>query len=268
MKLDLTELQKIWRKPEQDLSRTIELWDTMAVQRSQQPLTLPSWQTSPFLMQLAQEAPLGPDWTVLDIGCGTGGYSFAISQRVKHVVGIDVSPKMIALAKQRAQQLQIENVTFLCGDFTSLDFAHPFDLSFAHMSPAVSDAITLNKMLACSKGYCYLVKAVRRIDSILDPLKTMCSIPLCPPFDEGLLYTFAILHQLGKLPQVTYRPNHWTDSRPVDLAGVWYLNRLRAYRELPAQLERQVLDYLEKVSVNGIVEEDTKTIIATIMWRI
>lgn len=49
---------------------------------------------------------------ILDIGCGTGTISLLLSRLGYHVSGIDLSPEMIALAKQKAERAnqQIEFV--------------------------------------------------------------------------------------------------------------------------------------------------------------
>lgn len=45
--------------------------------------------------------------TVLDFGCGSGGNVVALSKRGAHVVGIDISPDLIGLAKRRVQEAGI-----------------------------------------------------------------------------------------------------------------------------------------------------------------
>ena len=50
--------------------------------------------------------------TALDFGCGVGRLTFALAQRVDEVVGCDVSPEMIAVARQN-----VPNASFI----TSLD---------------------------------------------------------------------------------------------------------------------------------------------------
>jgi 2-polyprenyl-3-methyl-5-hydroxy-6-metoxy-1,4-benzoquinol methylase len=49
---------------------------------------------------------------VLDYGCATGSDAFAISGLIKHVDGIDISPKMISIANRRAAEKKIENARF------------------------------------------------------------------------------------------------------------------------------------------------------------
>jgi len=42
---------------------------------------------------------LNPEWTVLDVGCGTGRWSLYFASRVRHVVATDLSEAMIARAR-------------------------------------------------------------------------------------------------------------------------------------------------------------------------
>jgi SAM-dependent methyltransferase len=65
---------------------------------------------------------LGPHVAVLDIGCGIGRIARALAPHVAGVTGIDLSPAMIAEAKQRSGDLA--NVDFaVCGGTDLGDFA-------------------------------------------------------------------------------------------------------------------------------------------------
>lgn len=50
---------------------------------------------------------------VLDIGCGTGTQCDDIAGNVKQVTGIDISSKLLAIAKQRTVERKLDNVEFL-----------------------------------------------------------------------------------------------------------------------------------------------------------
>jgi 2-polyprenyl-3-methyl-5-hydroxy-6-metoxy-1,4-benzoquinol methylase len=53
---------------------------------------------------------------VFDYGCGTGTTACELSNEVKQVQAIDISSKMIELAKGKAEAANIQNVTFAQGD--------------------------------------------------------------------------------------------------------------------------------------------------------
>lgn len=56
---------------------------------------------------------IGKDWTVLDIGCGTGRWAFRLAPLVGHVYAFDISLALIKIC--RVEQLDIKNVTFATG---------------------------------------------------------------------------------------------------------------------------------------------------------
>lgn len=62
-------------------------------------------------IQLALDWLVADD-VVLDVGCAAGKISCALAPSVRQITGIDISPKMIALAREKAHSLAIENVTF------------------------------------------------------------------------------------------------------------------------------------------------------------
>ena len=57
-----------------------------------------------------------PGETILDIGCGAGATSMAVGQAVGSsgkVIGLDISPTMLGLARERAELLNVRNVEFV-----------------------------------------------------------------------------------------------------------------------------------------------------------
>jgi SAM-dependent methyltransferase len=74
---------------------------------------------------------LGPDRRVLEIGCGIGRIQAALSPRVTEAYGVDISPKMIAVARRRCAEMP--NVRFSLSSGRDLaDFpAERFDLVLA-----------------------------------------------------------------------------------------------------------------------------------------
>ncbi|MCK9307090.1 MAG: class I SAM-dependent methyltransferase [Methanoculleus sp.] len=53
---------------------------------------------------------LEPHFVVLDYGCGVGRWTLWFARQVHHVVGVDISPKMVEAARQAADQAGIHNV--------------------------------------------------------------------------------------------------------------------------------------------------------------
>lgn len=61
--------------------------------------------------------------TVLDVACGPGILVAAIAPQVTRVVGIDLAPAMIELARERCRELGLENTELQIGDVDPLPYA-------------------------------------------------------------------------------------------------------------------------------------------------
>ncbi|MDR3592139.1 MAG: class I SAM-dependent methyltransferase [Negativicutes bacterium] len=69
-----------------------------------------------------------PGIYTLDIGCGTGIYTNELCQAGARVVGVDISPEMLAIAADKNRQ-HGDTVSFLAADAAALPFAdESFDL--------------------------------------------------------------------------------------------------------------------------------------------
>jgi 2-polyprenyl-3-methyl-5-hydroxy-6-metoxy-1,4-benzoquinol methylase len=70
--------------------------------------------------------------TVLDYGCGTGTAACLFSAFVKEIQAIDISSKMIDLAREKAAVANIENVSFAQGDIFDSQYSNEsFDVILA-----------------------------------------------------------------------------------------------------------------------------------------
>src|SRR5882757_7830767 len=73
---------------------------------------------APVVEAVIARAVLAPGENVLDLGTGTGAVALRAAALVGprgHVAAVDISPEMLALAKQRADALGLDNVTLLEG---------------------------------------------------------------------------------------------------------------------------------------------------------
>jgi SAM-dependent methyltransferase len=98
---------------------------------------------------------LVPDFAprrALDFGCGVGRLVLPLARQVQEVVGIDVSPSMLAEAQRNSEQAGVTNATFFESDDTlsrvkgSFDFIHSF-IVFQHI-PVVRGLAIANELLS------------------------------------------------------------------------------------------------------------------------
>jgi ubiquinone/menaquinone biosynthesis C-methylase UbiE len=118
------------------------------------------------LDKLRQSASPQASWEMLDIATGTGYTAFAFAPHVRHIIGIDLTPQMLAEAEKLRITKKIENVEFRVGDVHVLPFSdNTFDLitcrRAAHHFTNISQA--LHEMARVLKSHQFLVIVDRSI---------------------------------------------------------------------------------------------------------
>lgn len=64
--------------------------------------------------------------SVLEIGAGSGRFTLSLAEGAEHVVAVDVSPRMLALLDQKANQAGLTNIETRVGDVLELPLEGPF----------------------------------------------------------------------------------------------------------------------------------------------
>src|SRR5688572_19408693 len=79
--------------------------------------------------------PLEPDMIVLDVACGAGHAAEIAAPHVRQVVGIDLTPELIALGAERLREAGVGNVLLQEGNAAALPFVdESFDLVMCRSS--------------------------------------------------------------------------------------------------------------------------------------
>src|SRR5690349_19384268 len=115
-----------------DSMSTLQLDEIKKRQRAQWDASAPGWKKwerkfihnlQPLTDMLVRNAGIKPGHTVLDLACGTGEPALSIAKIVGpsgKVVGVDIAPGMIAVAKERMAAQGLKNVTFQLNEHDDL----------------------------------------------------------------------------------------------------------------------------------------------------
>jgi SAM-dependent methyltransferase len=104
------------------------------------------------------------DWTVLDMGCGSGVLAVPLAKSVFSVTAVDLSGEMLAILRERCEDEGIENVTTIRGrwedDWQELGIgAH--DVALASRSMVADDlAASVLKLQAAARKRVYVATIV------------------------------------------------------------------------------------------------------------
>lgn len=271
--MTLEELRACWRGTDQNSgSLQRQIWDRVAEDYYRP--EVPDFNTDPFLRQVETFVPLDRPVCSLDIGCGAGRYTLALARRGGRSVGVDVSPRMIALAERSAQEHGLPNAVFQCvnwaaADIDAMGLRGAFDLVFAHMTPAIADYRTFEKMVACSRKYCMMEKPSRRTDKVQDAAFAAAGVePEKKRFDQDILYAFSYLWLRGYSPKLQYRQEVWRNKRTPEDMAAWCIDRAKLRRRLDPADEEAIRGVVAAHTEAGMVEEVVTSTIVTMYWEV
>lgn len=157
---------------------------------------------------LQNRGVLGKNVSVIDVGAGVGLSAIEFSPYVKDVLCLDFSENMCQIGNQMVINKGIDNISFKCCDFETLDiekegYTGKFDLVFSAISPAIRSTKAIEKYLKLSKKYCCNVSFVSRSRNI--------DTHGHPDFDN--FYTLVnLLFLKGYYPEVSYINDETTGS--------------------------------------------------------
>jgi ubiquinone/menaquinone biosynthesis C-methylase UbiE len=126
---------------------------------------------------LLDHAPAQCD-QALEIGCGTGGFARSLASRAQHVLALDLSPRMIRLARERSTDFT--NIEYQVADVLNHELpADYFDcivsIATLHHLPI---EVMLEKMRAALKANgVLLVLDLFKAESLSDLLSSIPAIP-------------------------------------------------------------------------------------------
>lgn len=258
--MNLESLKKEWVTEFDAAAHTIR-WDGAAERFANHPL--PNLTQDTFLKKMQEKGMLSKEHTFLDIGCGTGSFSIAIAPHIKCAVGCDLSSKMLEAAVCRSEEEGISNVEFHQVDWHAADISEygweqKFDVAFAHMTPAISDFNTFDKMIRCATKYCFFQTALRRYNMLL---RGACeavgvAIPGSTMRDEDAIDAFAYFWLNGYEPEVIYEEGRpWVYSHTIEEARNICTEHLCTKKALTENDLGKLDQYLASVVQDDIVLE-------------
>lgn len=160
-------------------------------------------QIGPLGLVALEQAVAQPGESVLDVGCGCGHTALALADRVGprgSVTGIDISRPMLGRARERQQEQQLRNLSFLHADAQT----HPFepesvDLIFSRFGVMFFEDASqafgnLRTALRPGGRLCFLCwQELRKNDWVRVPLQAAAQhVPLPPRPEPGAPGPFSL----------------------------------------------------------------------------
>lgn len=213
---------------------------------------------------------------VLDIGCGPGTLSIPLAKAGAQVTALDIASGMLDRLRETASaedlKIQVEECSWWTADIDTLRYREKFDLVIASMTPGVRDAETFDRMMACSKHFCYYSNFIRRNEqrlpsglySILgeeEPARNRGNVP-------AMLYPFMYLYTLGHRPKVNFTHSTFNRSQEWREAADHAIERLEKTRTLSEETREQIRQYFRGSSEDGMYHTNSEAYTGMMAWSV
>ena len=135
-----------------DRDRSIRFWDEIASDYEGETMqgTIPVQ----IVQHLFGSGILSETTEAVEFGCGPGTYSALLSNRIKELICVDTSEKMLSMLRDRCPRSNIQTV---CGDFMTVDLSRKFDVSIASLCPGSASKEGLSRLESVSNGCCVYI---------------------------------------------------------------------------------------------------------------
>ena len=91
---------------------------------------------------------LDEDDVVLDVGCGEGSVTIPIAKRVKKVIGLDSSPKMLEYLEKRAADNNIDNIETILKPIEEINYDEIGDVDVVVCSRSLNGIMPIGNILS------------------------------------------------------------------------------------------------------------------------
>lgn len=240
------------------------IWDSRAKDFAKLPI--PDWGSDALLMCI-DGTHIGGYGSALDIGCGAGQVSIALSRRFSNVTGLDISPAMIREAKRLAGSERTPNTEFMASDWNGDGWMEgldrSYDLVLANMTPAIVSRSSLDRMCQLCAGTCYVVVGT---DSLDPHMRALCEMLGMEHHVTESLPILDLLEGMGHNPSVETWTAEKRMSRSVEEIASFYRAHLFPNGTDELTVSR-IHKYFQSVSADGKVEERIPFKKNAIWWR-
>ncbi len=279
---DIEYFDRLWKEsnPKDGMKHTRETWDRLAEGWKKDPPEVEEAKARQYAAVtdfFLERGIITGESSVIDVGCGAGGYAMCFAEHAKQVTCSDISPKMLEHCKTLAAERGLTNVDYVDCDFLEFDtdaagWNGKFDLVFTSLTPAMDGLASVEKVNSISRNWCFNNSFVYRRDNLRNAvLENVYGRSATNRWGNSSAYClFNILWHMGLKPEMRYYSETIEHEYDMDLEvakGVT-INIIRDRAPTDEEIKR-TFDYLEKnMSENGKIRKVTESLFAWTLWNV
>jgi len=175
---------------------------------------------------------------------------------------------MIGMANDKANTNGFGNAKFYSGDWSTMDVTDlgMFDITLAHMTPAICSKETFEKMLSLSRGWVFISLHISPGDKNWNELSKIVG-QTRPVESNKALYILDILWERGILPELHYIKSDHRRDMPADVALESFRSAAESNGLLTEELSFKIVEMVEKGTVDGKFVMDPDPASVLLYWK-
>lgn len=93
------------------------------------------------------------NYSLLDIGCGTGAFAIPLAQKKAHVTALDISFDMLRIIHDKSEKLSLSPyITLQHSEWATFPNTQSYDIVLASITPAISSQSDIEMMIDATKS--------------------------------------------------------------------------------------------------------------------
>jgi len=215
---------------------------------------------------------LQPGISVLDIGSGPGSFAIPFARLGCRVTALDPSRRMLDLFKESIPNDLRDSIETLEGLWEDIDpdaqgWVNQFDLIFASMCPGVNEQALIEKMMLCSRQWCYVsaFSGPRNFEVYDEVWGAITGHPYPNHFND-IIFPFNLVYAQGYKPMIQFIESSFTQKEHPDkfTAELYSLLPQTPTRAQEEAIRSIILRHTKDDAVHQLVRSS----VGMMLWRV
>jgi ubiquinone/menaquinone biosynthesis C-methylase UbiE len=209
---------------------------------------------------------------ILDIGAGTGALALPLARMGAEVTAVDISSgmlkKMEAVAEKEGLSIRTVEGSWWSADIDVLGLRDRYDLVMAARTPAIRNAECFEKMMACSREFCFYVGFINKNESSARrEIRRLILKDAHPGNTTSMFFPFMYLYLSGHRPKVHVSFREKKEEFPWREAAEKSMNFFGNESEIDADTKEKIMAYFEEASTDGIYKSKSNMGEGMMLWK-